>query len=165
MTPEEIQTAVTTAVTAALSEFGTRLSAIETTIKNFAASTDLSALKTQVTELSGKLETAKTELAAKFGDENAKLQLVATTVAKEFTRHTGRQGLLADGGGAAGAGTGGAAEPKPEDKFDLSLTKHFEATKSKTKAWQLAMSSDPAGYSAFIATKRKPAFEKSAKAA
>jgi hypothetical protein len=155
MTADEIKSIVQASVTAALSEFGVRVAAIETAVKALPASTELAALKTLVTELSTKLDTTKTELTASIGDEKSRMEMAAKTVALEFTRHTGRQGVQADGGGS---NTNQA--PAPADKFDGVLTKHFDATKSKSKAWSLAMSEDQAGYKAFLATGRKPAFEK-----
>jgi hypothetical protein len=153
MTDDEIKNHVQATVTAALSEFGNRIKAIEDAAKASPLATELAAVKTQLTELSGKLEAAKTELTAKVGDRAE----FAKVIAQEFTRHTGRTNVPVDGGGA-----NNNAPPTAVDKFDATLTKHFEATKSKAKAWSLAIGEDPAGYQAFQAAQRKPAFEKKA---
>lgn len=158
MTPDEIKTHVQSAVQSALVEFGGRIKAIEDGVKALAPSTELSALKTELKELSAKLDTAKTELGASIGDEKSRLELAAKAVAVEFTRHTGRTNVNADGGGAGGNG-GGVDAVK---EFDAKLTKAFEVTKSKVNAWRQAMDEDPKGYAAFIAAKAKPSFEKSA---
>jgi hypothetical protein len=152
MTADEIKPIVEAAVATALTEFSGRVKAVEDVLKAIpTATSELTAIKTQVTELSTKLETAKTELTAKVGDRTE----FAKAIAQEFTRHTGRQPVAADGGGADTK-----AEPTKADKFDATLTKHFEATKSKAQAWSLAAREDGAGYQAFIADGRKPAFEK-----
>lgn len=160
MTSDEIKALVNASVDTKLTEFSGRVRAVEDSLKTFSASADVAALKTQVTELSAKLDSAKKEFADGLANDAKRVELAAQTVAKEFSSRIGNGHVPADGAGNRG-GNGGGGEPTEADKFDASLTKHFAASgKSTTRAWQLAMAEDPKGHAAFIKTGRKPAFEK-----
>ncbi len=151
MTPEDIKTQVKTAVDAALQEFSARVKAVEDAIGSATKPAEFAALKTQITELSAKIDTAKTEFAALVGDENKRMELAARVVAQEFTRHTGNTRVPADGGGNGGT-CGGSKEPTAEAKFISAVQQKFAATKSKGQALQLAIAAEPAGYQAFRAS-------------
>ena len=155
MSPDEIKTQITLALTAALSELTTKLAALETAITAFAPATELAALRSEMAALKTELSTAKTELAAKIGDDASRTQATAKVVAMEFAKVIGTHSAPADG---AGAGTNPPA-PSKVDAFDVTLTANFELSKSKVRAWQLSAAADPVGYSAFVASGRKPAFE------
>ena len=149
MTPEEIKTHVQAAVSAALIEFGVRMKSIEDKVNAFAAPSAFTALKDQVTDISAKLESARTDFNAKILDETKRIELAAKTVAQEFTRFTGTRQVHADGGGTGGSGSGGGAQPAPADRFVAAVQKHFSATKSQAKALQMAIAEDREGYTAF----------------
>lgn len=155
MTPDEIKALVSAAVATQLTEFSGRVRAVEDSLKTFAASDAVTALTKQVTELSAGLTTAKKEFADGLANDAKRVELAAQTVAKEFASTVGRTQVQASPTG------GNASDPTVADKFDATLTKHFAATGKNTgRAWQLAMNEDPKGHAAFIATGRKPAFEK-----
>lgn len=155
MTEDQIKVLVTAAVATQLTEFSGRVRAVEDSLKNFAASTEVAALTKQVTELSAGLTTARKEFADGLADDAKRTQLAAQTVAKEFASTVGRTQVPASPTG------GNPSDPSVADKFDATLTKHFAATgKNTARTWQLAMNEDPKGHAAFIATGRKPAFEK-----
>lgn len=154
MTSDEIKNQVQAHLNTALVEFSGRVKAIEEKLSSAVKPDEFAAVGAQVKELSAKLETAKTEFSTALADEGKRTQLAAETVAKAFVRNVGVVGLS-----AAPAGNGAPAEPSAADKFDGVLTKHFEATKSKARAWSLALAEDPKGYAAFLSAARKPAFE------
>lgn len=160
MTESDVKTLIATA----LSEFSAKFTALESAVedvkKQFASVT--SAVEPLRTECAA-LKTSLTELSAKLGDEQKRVELAARTVAAEFSKHIGTVTVPADGGGSAG-GKGAPAAPADATAaklaaFDATLTKHFEATNSKSAAWRLAAVEDGAGYQLFLAAKRKPSFE------
>src|SRR3990167_4128369 len=113
----------------------------------------MSALQTEVKELSSKLaasETAVKELSTKTAsaatDQTKLITETAAAVAKEFAKVIGTAPAQA----ASAAGTG-AAEPKPVEKFTAAAQKHFATTKSKVKAMELAIKDEPEGYKQFRA--------------
>jgi hypothetical protein len=131
MKPEEILAECQKQFTAALGEYGSRLAKIETALGALKPATqdEFSALKNEVKELSGKLDTAKTELTAKVSDRSA----LAQDIAKEFAKATGTNtGVTNDNTAAL------AAQSKAE-ALNASLQKHFAATKSKVEATKLAV--------------------------
>lgn len=116
--------------TVALGEYGARLAKIETAIAGFKPATqeEFAALKNEVTELSGKIESAKKE----FADEQKRTESVAQTVAKEFAKHVGTSAAV-----KPSEDTG--SKPSVGDELNASVQKHYAATKSKTEAIKLAV--------------------------
>lgn len=157
MTSEEIKNQVQAAINTALVEFSGRVKAVEEKLAAAVKPEDFSALSAEVKGFAAKIDAAKTELSAKIADDEKRTQFTAQVVAKEFAATVGKVGLSASPAGAA------STEPTAADKFDAVLTKHFEASKSKSAAWKLAAKEDPAGYGAFLSANRKPAFEKAGK--
>lgn len=155
---DDIKNQVKAAIDTALVEFNARVKAIEEKISSAVKPEDFAALGAQVKDFSAKLDAAKAEFSAQINNDEKRVQLAAQTVAKEFAATVGKVGLSASPTGAAAS-----AEPTAADKFDAVLTKHFEATKSKSAAWKLAAKEDAAGYNAFLTAGRKPAFEKASK--
>lgn len=130
MKPEEISAEVTKQLTAALSEYGARVKKVEDAIAGLKPATqeEYSALKTQVAELSTKIDSANKE----FADEATRTVTVAQAVAKEFAKHTGTSPVITNDDAAA------KAQASKADALNASLQKHFTATKSKTEAVKLA---------------------------
>lgn len=132
MKPEEIIAECQKQFTAALGEYGSRLAKIETALGALkpASQDEFSALKKEVTELSTKLDTAKTELSAKVADRSA----LAQEIAKEFAKNTGTStGVRNDDTAAQAAASKG-------DALNAAVQKHFAVTKNKTEAIKLAVS-------------------------
>lgn len=134
MKPEEIIAECQKQFTAALGEYGSRLAKIEAALGALKPATqdEFSALKSEVKELTAKLETAKTELGAKVADRSG----LAVEIAKEFAKHTGTSAAVKNDDAAANAAN--AAKSKG-DELNASLQKHYAATKSKTEAVKLAV--------------------------
>lgn len=135
MNPEEILKKAQEQFTAALSEYGTRLKKIEDAFaaQKPASAEEFSALKSQVTELSKSLDTAKTELGGKIADRS----VLAVEIAKEFSKHTGTStGVRTDG--AADTRTGDD-KAKLGDELNAAVQKHYAATKSKPEAIRKAV--------------------------
>jgi hypothetical protein len=158
MTHDEVKVIAKALVDTALVEFSGRVKAVEDSLKTFAAGADVAAVKKELGELKGSLETAQKEFSAKLGDDAKRIELAAKTVAQEFAGRIGNSRTPADGGGNGGNATP-PAEPAAAEKFDGVLTKHFAATKSTGRAWQLAALEDPKGHQAFIKAGKKPTFE------
>lgn len=148
MTPDEILKQCGALIASATTEMASRLAAAET--KLAAMEGGVSDANKAVTECSAKLESTVKELTAKLGDENKRIELTAQTVAKEFAKHVGTSaGVRTDGA----AGTSSAA-PSAADEFEAAAKKHFSATKSQAKAFELAIGENPKGYAAFRAANR-----------
>jgi hypothetical protein len=108
-----------------------------------------------VTECSAKIDASVKEFSAKLGDENKRIELTAQTVAKEFAKHVGTSAGVRTDGAANG---NNAPAPSPADNFETVAKKHFAATKSQVKAFELAIAEDAAGYVAFRAANRNIKF-------
>ena len=148
MTPDEILKQCGALIASATTELTSRLASAET--KLAAMEGGVKSATDAVTECSAKIDASVKEFSAKLGDENKRIELTAQTVAKEFAKHVGTSaGVRTDGGGAPVAGT-----PSAADNFEATAKKHFAATKSQTKAFTLAMGEDPKGYAAFRAESR-----------
>lgn len=145
MTPEEILKQCEAKISAALTEMSARMKACEDKIAG--ATTQMAASEKAVTELTAKLDSSTKELSAKITSDEKKLELTAQTVAKEFARHIGQGKQIT----SDGAGDNKPADPKPAEAFVANVQKHFASTNSKTKALELAMKEDKAGYAAFRA--------------
>lgn len=111
----------------------------------------LSKMETTVKELSKKLEAAEGQIKefatkqAAADTANAKLvSETAAAVAKEFSKVVG----TAPSQGASRPSENEGAKSSV-DKFEASAKKHFESTKSKVKAVELAMRDEPEGYKEF----------------
>lgn len=155
MTQDEIKALVSAAVATQLTEFSGRVRAVEDSLKTFSASADVAALKTQVTGLSAKLDTARKELADGLANDAKRIELAAQTVAMEFSSRIGNGHLPADGAGNRGGAGAGSTEPTGTEKFIACANKHFAATKSKASALQHAISEMPAAYKEFRAANQQ----------
>lgn len=133
MTPEEFAK-VCADMGERMSKFEAALSAL--TAKPADSTAELSALQTQVKELSANL--------AKVPDVNA----IAQAVAKEFSKATGVTP------GVTQKPTDPAPEPAadPVKEFHAVVVKHFGQLKSEAKAVQAAIKEAPTAYAAFRAT-------------
>lgn len=147
MTPEEISKQVDAKVSSALVEFSARIKSVEEALAKANTATEL-ATKT-VTELSAKLDASSKELSAKIGDEKSRIELTAQTVAKEFAAHVGKGAIIPPNP------AGDPASTKESDVFIAEVQKQFAQTKSKTKALELAVNANPAGYKAFRAANKE----------
>jgi hypothetical protein len=148
MTPDEILKQCGALIASATTEMASRLAAVET--KLAAMEGGMKSATEAVTECSAKIDATVKEFSAKLGDENKRIELTAQTVAKEFAKHVGTSsGVRTDG-----AGNGQAVAPTAADDFEAAAKKHFAATKSPTKAFELAIGENPKGYAAFRAANR-----------
>jgi hypothetical protein len=149
MTPDEILKQCGALIASATTELASRLANAETKLS--AMEGGMKSATNAVTECSAKIDGAVKEFAAKLGDENKRIELTAQTVAKEFAKNVGTSaGVRTDG--AAGNGTPPA--PSAADTFEATAKKHFAATKSQAKAFELSIAEDPKGYAAFRAANR-----------
>ncbi len=155
MNPEEILKECRALITAGLGEFTQKFSKLELALSAMkpASSEDMAAVQAQVKELGKALEAAKTDFASRILSTEA----VAASVAKEFTKVIGTSR-------AAGVSVaeGASGEPKLEDKGLELVQKHFAATKSKTKAFQLAIAEDSKAVDALIKSQKTFSYEKKA---
>lgn len=131
MKPEEIIAECQKQFTAALSEYGVRVKKLEDAFAGQKPITqeEFNALKNGVTELSGKIDSAKKE----FSDEAKRTESVAQVVAREFAKHTGTSAAVTNDNAAS------EAKAAKGDELNASVQKHFAKTKSKSEAIKLAV--------------------------